>query len=268
MSYPPATSPEGLDDGELAAYLKRIGLVTQPTVDAIGLTALQRAQRHSIPFENLDIPLGRGISLDPGAIFAKLVTARRGGYCFEQNALFLRALVTLGFTVRPLLGRVWLRTHEVPSRTHTLNLITLEGDEWIADAGFGASDAPPMPLTEHEAVVDDLVRHRLDCDSAHGWMLRRNGEPQYSFTKDYVWPADLAQANHWTATAPESRFVRQCIVSLLTPRGLSALTSTRFSQDGTEMNITTVAAYRAALEHRFGIELSDQEVASLNLFES
>ena len=90
---------------DLPAYLARIALPAPPAPDAEGLAAVQRAHRLVIPFENLDIPLGRGISLDPDAVFDKLVTRGRGGYCFEQNQLFLRALHAMGFTARPLLAR-------------------------------------------------------------------------------------------------------------------------------------------------------------------
>src|SRR3546814_9800475 len=77
---------------ELPAYFERIGLGDAPTADLGGLEALQHAHLLSIPFENLDIPLGRGISVDPARVFEKLVTSRRGGYCFEHNLIFLAVL--------------------------------------------------------------------------------------------------------------------------------------------------------------------------------
>lgn len=131
---------------DLDAYLARLGLGLPPLADIDGLTTLQRAHRLAIPFENLDIRLGRGISLDPGHVFEKLVHKRRGGYCFEQNQLFLRALQAIGFDARPLLARVWLVAEGVPPRTHTLNLVRINGEDWIADAGFGGSYSPPMKL--------------------------------------------------------------------------------------------------------------------------
>jgi N-hydroxyarylamine O-acetyltransferase len=128
-----------MSDGfDLSAYLERITLKTAPTADIDGLAQIQRAHRLTIPFENLDVKLGRGISLDPVHVFDKLVTRRRGGYCFEQNSLFLRALHAIGFEARPLLARVWMMAPDgVPPRTHTLNLVRIDGKDWIADAGFG-----------------------------------------------------------------------------------------------------------------------------------
>jgi N-hydroxyarylamine O-acetyltransferase len=238
---------------DLEAYLERIGLNERPAADATGLATVQRAHRRAIPFENLDIPLGRGISLDPEAVTAKLVTARRGGYCFEQNGLFLAGLQALGFVVRPLLARVWLFATNVPPKTHTLVLATIDGVEWIADAGFGGSDVPPMRLRDGESSEAGGAFHALVRDAEFGWMLLRNGERQYSFTEEPVYAADLALANHWVSTHPDSRFVEGRIVSMVREDGLDTL-----SPEGAEP-----ADYRAALADRFGIGLTDEEVARL-----
>jgi N-hydroxyarylamine O-acetyltransferase len=248
---------------DLPAYLARIGLPAPPPPTAAGLATLQRAHRRHIPFENLDIPLGRGISLDPAAIAAKLIGARRGGYCFEHNALFGAALDALGFIARPLLARVWLDAVGVPARTHTFSLVTIEGAEWTADAGFGGSDVPPMPLREGADAIVDGGTHRLHRDAEHGWMLTRNGQPQYSFTEERVYPPDLAMANHWVSTSPDSRFTARSVASIVVDGGLVSLTGTRLSQDGATTDLADAAAYRATLADRFGIVLSAEDAARL-----
>lgn len=248
---------------DIDAYLVRIGLSRPQHPNLAALTALQRAHRRAIPFENLDIPLGRGISLDPRAVFAKLVTAGRGGYCFEQNGLFLAALLALGFTARPLLARVWLMATGVPPRTHTLSLVTLDGQEWLADAGFGGSDVPPMRLEDGAVTEVGSVRYLLRRDREFGWMLERDGADQYSFTEERVFPADLEMANHWVATAPASRFVLNRIVSIVSSDGLTSLTGARLSADGNTTELAGTAAYRAVLAERFGIVLDEGEVETL-----
>ena len=85
---------------DASAYLQRIGLTACPTVDLAGLKQLHQAHYYSIPFENFDIPLDRGIDVAPSAIFNKLVTQQRGGYCFETNGLLLLALQHFGFQCR------------------------------------------------------------------------------------------------------------------------------------------------------------------------
>ncbi|HEY0445340.1 MAG TPA: arylamine N-acetyltransferase [Allosphingosinicella sp.] len=260
---------------QLAAYLGRIGLDQAPAADFEGLVAVQRAHRLAIAFENLDIPLGRGIDLAPDALFGKLVERRRGGYCFEQNALFLAALGALGFEARPLLARVWLMAERTPPCTHTLNLVRIGGADHIADAGFGGSYTPPMPLAANAPVATpDGARHRLLEDAEHGWMLERDSgagwAPQYSFTLGRIWPADLEIGNHWTATRPGSRFTTLRIASRALPDGYASLVDRTLtvSRDNRPQvrQVADAADYRAILAGTFDLELAEAEVEALGLF--
>lgn len=269
---------------DLDAYLARIHLPARPSVDHHGLAALQRAHRLAIPFENLDVLLGRGIAIDSASVFAKLVTAGRGGYCFEHNRLFLDALAALGFDARPVLARVWIAAEGVPPRTHTLSLVTFGDDQWIADPGFGGSYTPPMPLINGAQVTaPDGALFRLDRAGNHGWMLLRDGDlattdgrgtgsgflPQYSFGLDVVHEADLAMSNYWTSTAPGSRFRRTTVVSIVLPNGFASLTGSTYKRraggDSTEAVITDPRVYRLRLSMMFGITLSADEVAALGV---
>ena len=54
----------GAQAGRLAAYLERIGLAEAPPADAAGLQVLQHAHRMAIPFENVDVRLGREVQID------------------------------------------------------------------------------------------------------------------------------------------------------------------------------------------------------------
>ncbi len=271
---------------DLASYLARIGLKAPPPPTAEGLAQLQRAHRLAIPFENLDIILGRGVAIDSDAVFAKLVTTRRGGYCFEQNRLFGDALDALGFVARPLLARVWLGIDgPSPPRTHVVSLVTIDDGDWIADAGFGGAYIPPMPLHEGETVPSpDGAGFRLRRDPLYGWMLERNGDPaiadggdttpgwrpQFSFTLDPVFAADLALSNHWTATAPESRFRQLRIASIVLPQGMASLTDRTYRRrngdKSAEGQIDDPRVYRMRLSLLFGIDLTADEVAELGLF--
>ncbi|WP_267378714.1 MULTISPECIES: arylamine N-acetyltransferase [unclassified Sphingomonas] len=269
---------------DVGAYFARIGMPARPTPDAAGLQRLQQAHRLAIPFENLDVRLGRVIAIDSASVFVKLVTARRGGYCFEQNRLFLDALDALGFVARPLLARVWLGATGVPPLTHTLALVTIDGQNWIADAGFGGSYAPVMPLADGaETLAPDGARFVL-TSSEDGWMLAREGDPlttdgrdtgaglraQYSFTLANVEPADLMLSNHWTSTAPDSRFRNHAIVSIVLPRGFATLTDRlyrrRSGEEATSGEVADPRIYRMRLSLMFGIDLDVDEVATLGLF--
>ncbi len=264
---------------DLDAYLQRIRMPARPTLDAAGLQRLQLSHRLAIPFENLDIWLGRGVAIDSDAVFAKLVTANRGGYCFEHNRLFLDALAALGFAAEPLLARVWLGATEVPPLTHTFSRVMIDGQAWIADTGFGGSYVPPMPLADGaEATAPDGARFLLERDDA-GWMLLRDGDPlttdgrgggagwqpQYAFAGDTACAADLAMGNHWCATAPTSRFTLHRVVSIILPHGFATLTDRTYRRKAgdtaTEDLITDPRVYRMRLSMMFGIDLSADEVA-------
>ena len=100
----------------LSAYFARTGWQQPVQVDIDTLRGLHLHHNCAIPFENIDVVLPREIHLDDGCLVDKLVTARRGGYCFEQNGLFERVLREVGFTVRSVLGRVVLAPLFSPCR--------------------------------------------------------------------------------------------------------------------------------------------------------
>ncbi|WP_425228976.1 arylamine N-acetyltransferase family protein [Sphingomonas sp.] len=271
---------------DLPAYLARVQLPTRVTDDAAGLHRLQRAHRLAIPFENLDVALGRAIAVDSAGVFAKLVTARRGGYCFEHNRLFGDALAALGFVARPLSAQVLLSGTPTPPGTHALSLVTIDRQDWIADAGFGGSYSPPMPLSDGaEASAPDGARFRLEAADG-GWALLRDGDPgttdgrgggagwrpQYRFTTAAVDDAAIAAGNRWASTDPASRFVQHRIVSIVLPRGFARLTDRHYRrQVGSEVGegeITDPRVYRLRLSLMFGIDLTAAEVGALELWPS
>lgn len=269
---------------DLPAYLTRIRLPARPTLDHHGLHALHRAHRLAIPFENLDVALGRPIRIDTASVFAKLVAGGRGGYCFEHNRLFGDALAALGFAGRTVAGQVLLTGTPTPPGSHAFRLVTLDGQDWIADPGFGASYAPPMPLVDGAAAAaSDGARFRLERDGER-WTLLRDGDagttdgrgagegwrPQYQFTNIEVGETELAAANAWAQTSPDSRFVRHRIASIVLPRGFARLTDRHYRrQVGAEVSEAEIAdprVYRMRLSLMFGIDLSGEEVARLKLF--
>jgi arylamine N-acetyltransferase len=296
---PPRLLPKRLQAGShlpgpmnepLRAYCTRLGLDAPPAPTPAGLALLQRAHRQAITFENIDVLLGRPILIDSDAVFAKLVERGRGGYCFEQNRLYADMLAEIGIATRPLLARPRLGLPEgfTGPRTHVLLLAELEGRPWLADAGFGGSFVPPMPLEDGaEEATPDGARHRLrHLGEPQGeWVLERVGprtttdgrahdshewQAQYSFDLAHVEQMDLEQANHWTATWPSSRFLAGPVVSRVLPAGFAALTGTVLSLAEGGMwqkrEIAWAGEWRAVMTAVFGLDLTDDEVARLALF--
>jgi N-hydroxyarylamine O-acetyltransferase len=250
---------------DLAAYLARIGYdgSLDPTVET--LSALHFAHVSAIPFENLDIVLGRGISLDLGDLQAKLVTSRRGGYCFEQNALFAAVLEALGFKVLRLAARVRFGALEIGPRTHMLLEVEVENAGWLADVGFGsAGPLYPIRLQEGELVLQGAWSLRirkegevfvLQSQETDGWL------DLYAFTREPQYPVDYELGNHYTSTHPHSPFVQNVIVQKNGPLARLILRNRELIEEtpGEETTQTLVddLAVLRVLSERFGIALPE-----------
>src|SRR5262249_54590872 len=132
---------------DLDAYLRRIGYAGERRPTAAVLQQLHLAHATHIPFENLDILLGRPIRLDLEGLQAKLVRGQRGGYCFEHNTLFAAALEQIGFRLTRLGARVRFRVTRLLPRVHMALKVDVEGEAWLADVGFGGEGLLlPVPM--------------------------------------------------------------------------------------------------------------------------
>ena len=277
---------------QLSAYCARIGIDRPQRADADALVAVQAAHRRTIPFENLSVMLGHAVSSDGAAVFDKLVTRRRGGFCFEHNRLLDDALRAMGFTNLLLLARVMLGDPAaLPPKTHCLLLVAIDGKPWVADAGFGGAYAPPMRLADGgTAQSDDGARHRLSIlpegDPAGAWLLERLGaeggtdgrggadgewRKQFAFDLAETVDADMAMGCHWAATHPSSRFVNHHVVSRCLPDGFASMVDRRMTlwragEEADEREIASAREYREVLEEVFALPLSQEEVERLPLW--
>jgi len=215
---PDAHDPSALD---LAAYLGRIGYSGSVQPSRATLEALHLAHATHIPFENLDILLQRPIRLDLASLQDKLVRGRRGGYCFEQNLLFASVLERLGYSVTRLAARVYYRNQPKVPRTHIALLARIEGAAWLADVGFGLEGLLlPVPFVAGREARQFAWTYRV-IESEGEWTLQSLREQSwtelYSFSLEPCLAVDFEPANHYTATHPDSRFVRTLTVQLPTP---------------------------------------------------
>jgi N-hydroxyarylamine O-acetyltransferase len=204
---------------ELDHYFTRIDYQgpREPTLPV--LHALTAAHTRHIPFENLDVLLGRGIDLAADAVFDKLVTRKRGGYCFEQNGLFLRVLTALGFDVTPVSARVRLdRPRDfIPARTHMFVRVIVDGAAWISDVGVGGvsltsairleSDLEQATPHEPRRIVreGDRFFHQVRFGSQWADVCEFSGEEMP--------PIDREVANWFTSAHPQSHFKNRLIAA-------------------------------------------------------
>lgn len=251
---------------DLAAYLARIGHDGPTVPDMASLRAIHVAHVGAIPFENLDIQMGRPVRLEMEHLTTKLVGSRRGGYCFEQNSLLQAALEAIGFQVARRLARVRMGG-EPGGRSHLMLLVTIDGQAHIADVGFGGSClAEPLPLLagDHDSAGDRWRVRRSDWSP--GWELEvwRDGGwfGLYWFGEEPVVDMDLTFGNHFTSTHPTSRFVqnRMAARTTLTERHTLLNGQYRWRLNGElaeERQITDEAGFRRLLSERFLIDLPD-----------
>jgi N-hydroxyarylamine O-acetyltransferase len=211
-------------DLDLDAYLARIDYrgPRRPTLDV--LNALTAAHVRSIPFENLDVLLGRPIELDAESLFRKLVTSRRGGYCFEQNGLFLQVLGQLGFDARPLSARVRLQRPRdfVPPRTHMFLRVDVDGEPWLTDVGVGAASlTSAIRLQEGEQPTAHEPRRLVRERDVWFHQIRYGLEwhDVYEFTAGEMPAIDRTVANWYTSAHPQSHFRDRLMAARALPEG-------------------------------------------------
>jgi N-hydroxyarylamine O-acetyltransferase len=213
---------------DLDAYLARIGYRGRLEPDLRTLTALHAAHVTAVPFENLDILLGRRISLELPALQAKIVEGGRGGYCFELNTLFQGVLDRLGFHATPLAARVRMGMTEVRPRTHMLLRVELDEGAYLADVGFGGDGlVHPLSFAPGAEVRMAGVVHRLRREEDL-WVLTAadmEGDPSdlYAFTLEPQHAVDYEMANHYTSTWPASKFVQTLTAQRAWPEGRAIL---------------------------------------------
>jgi N-hydroxyarylamine O-acetyltransferase len=257
---------------DLDAYLARIGLEAAPRPTPRGLRRLQRAHAAAIPFENLDILLGRPIRLDLDAVQDKLVARGRGGYCYEHNLLFAAALERIGLGVDRLSARVRMGAAVPPPPSHMLLRVEAEGIDWLADAGFGGEGLlEPLPLADGAVTAAPGWNHQLSREDERVWVLRSlhadGWFDLYAFTLDPQHRVDYEVYNHYLSTHPRSPFTAGIVVQRSTPAWRLSLTGLRLVEtrpDGAEtVEELDGASLAGTLRERFGIPLDDDEAARL-----
>ncbi|MEZ0242119.1 MAG: arylamine N-acetyltransferase [Sphingomonas sp.] len=199
---------------KLAAYLDRIGHQGPVTTDLATLRSLVRAHLAAVPFENLDVQLGRPLATAIPAIFDKLVGQRRGGWCYEQNGLLGWALGEIGFDVRRIAAGV-MRTvrGDVAIGNHLALIVTLDRP-WLVDVGFGGSQAAPLLLEPVERLDAPFTVSLAETEGYWRFAERLGDGDPFSF--DFLaGPADeelLARQCVTQQSHPDSIFVQNLVV--------------------------------------------------------
>jgi N-hydroxyarylamine O-acetyltransferase len=252
----------------LDGYLKRINWSgsREPTFDT--LSGLLRGHMTAIPFENLDVLLGRGVRIDLDNVYAKLVSSGRGGYCFEHGALFQAALASLGYAPVAHTARVvMLRPKAEAPLTHMVLTVAIGGRPFILDPGFGGH-APivPVPLEPGSEARSGADRHRM-VRAGQDWVLEVHIDgrpmPLWSSTLEPVEPVDFVMANHFVSTFASSPFVTSLMLRAITADArvsvMNQALTIRQGHGEQKRTIAGRAELRALLVEHFGFDVADVE---------
>ena len=262
---------------DCSEYLSRIGLSALPPPTVDGLCRLQDHHMRHVPFENLDVLLGRPLDLTVAALFEKIVSRNRGGYCFELNTLYAALLSEAGFNPVPMLARVWLRDPvETPTRSHLVNRVNIEGQDWISDVGFGGRAARvPLKIEDGYEVDDGDGRIRIVKDTEFGYRISRFQDgawsDQFTVEPQAAYRNDILSANHWTEYNPGSFFRQGIGVGLFTNAGRTSFYGGSLIHRGQDTETQTISGLLATLdvlktEFSLVLNLTPEEQACLERF--
>ncbi|QXJ23310.1 arylamine N-acetyltransferase [Actinomadura graeca] len=262
---------------DLPAYLERIGHHADPEPTAATLRALHRAHVTSIPFENLEIILGRPVRLGVEAVQAKLVGGARGGYCFEHTELFAAVLEKIGFEFTALAARVTMGAAKLRPTTHALLQVRIPGEPaLLCDVGFGAG---PLEPVEFPADPDEGGRTEVEQDGwgfrlLHGprdWELHQRGTggwvQRHTFTLNETFHIDYDLFNYFISTHARSPFTARPFAQKFAVDSLHVLDGTDLTvsrpDGGEEKHALTPQEVPGTLAEEFGIVLDEADAARL-----
>ena len=247
---------------DVKTYLDRIGYRGGIKADVESLRRLHRQHLLRVPFENLDIHLGRPIVLDSDRLYEKIVLNHRGGFCYELNGLFAELLLELGFQVQRLSARVAKEQggFGIPFDHMTL-LVKLEKN-WLADVGFGDLFREPLLLDEDGIQEQAGESYRLSLDNgistyySHGDKVWK---PQYIFSRQPHALADFQAGCCYHQTSPKSSFTQRRVCSMATPEGKVTLSDrklvTTVNGRREEWDVDSEKDYTDLLREHFGVVL-------------
>lgn len=247
-------------------YLEHIGFTHTPKSDYQTLHKLHRLHTLKFPFENITPFLYQEVKLDIESVENKFLNEGRGGYCFEQNLLFLTELRRIGFNVRPLGARVVYNQPEdlITRRSHMLMQVDIQGEKYLADVGFGGLTlTTPIKFqtdieqsTTHEnfrigKIEEDL---KLQAKVAGEW------KTLYRFDLQEQHPIDYEVANFYLYTNPSSIFRNNLIAGRPFEKGRYALSNNQFTthylgKESVKKTLTTVNEVKDVLTDIFQIKL-------------
>jgi N-hydroxyarylamine O-acetyltransferase len=250
------------------SYLTRINYDGKLDPSFAVLSTLQEKHLLSVPFENLDIHTGKSIVLDPELLFQKIVTMRRGGFCYELNTLFYLLLLEFGFQATLVSGKVYdhSRSDYGPEFDHMLMLVNIEKETWLADVGFGDFAMHPLKFELNQALVDTNGQFLIERENGKRFRVSRFSASEERYIPEYIFSTterrigDFGEMCSYHQTSPASHFTQKRVCSIATTTGRITLTDEKLIITGkggkNEFQIRDEEMFRRALLQYFNINVS------------
>jgi N-hydroxyarylamine O-acetyltransferase len=246
---------------DLNSALDRIAFHGSLRVSCQTLRELQRAFLLAVPFENLDIHLGRRIEITPDAVYRKIIEHRRGGFCFELNGLFHDLLSVLGFDVTFLAARMMHDGRPGTPMGHMVLRVHVDDAAWLTDVGNGKSAREPLNFDGSNTTTAERISYRVG-ESEFGLALLqtdgRNWQPRFIIDPQPRQRGEFNAVCDWTQTSAESVFTQRRACTLARPEGRVLLMNNQLTitdRDTTEERIIAEDQYKKTLQELFGIVL-------------
>ncbi|MCJ7764600.1 MAG: arylamine N-acetyltransferase [Thiovulaceae bacterium] len=242
----------------LSDYFNRISYCGDIRPDLATLTDIMRHQLQSVPFENTTVQAGKVPSLLPEDIYTKIVTDKRGGYCYEVNGLFAMALSAIGFEWY----FVGARPMSYPTRrpkTHMAVIVTIEGKNHLCDTGFGGYGLrEPINVTDNllaDQNGDQFHLRSMDGEFILSSLVNNEWAPQYGFAllpQEWI---EFSLANYFNATHPDTIFTQKKLAIMQTPTGRKILVNNTFKTIKNGLTTETTVDYGSAAQEYFGLKM-------------
>ena len=253
---------------DLAKYFDRINLKCPVSCDLESLNSIILAHQYNVPFENLDIHDDHlPISISIEILFEKIVTRKRGGYCFELNSLFSRALDACGYEVFSCLARDVLEDGSMFPAIHRLPIVTIDDTQYICDVGYGrVQPGCALKLEDGFTIIDNnktFLVENIDKEERI-WRVsfmstgKNEWEPNIDFTLSKIEEVDFLAPNFFCCTDSKIKFVTDRIVNIRTKSGSMSIYNDIFTiNENGEKTVTQIKDaehLKQVLSSHFGIE--------------
>lgn len=215
----------------------------------------------TIPFENLSIHENEPIVLQEELLFDKIVTRKRGGFCYELNGLFAALLREFGFEVAMLSASVAKNEGGFgPDFDHMTLMVSLK-ERWLVDVGFGDSFQQPLLIDSRDVQPEGERSYQLEDDGSYLVLKEKKNDgewkAQYRFSLQPWGLGDYEEMCRYHQTSPQSTFTQKRLCSMAKPNGRATLSDMRLietvGEEKRERILADESEYKATLEKEFGI---------------